>query len=140
MHVRTYATAGRAEFVEYDKQVRKRIPKDRVRDLPSVPGTDGASNDQAVVAERTRWIEEFFVAAFQYLDERMEKQLMHAADGKNTWEREFSKTTCAPLLPNVPAISHLPDSICDLPPAYHECMNLAAKVLITRWIFVCGSV
>ena len=99
MHVRTYATAGRAELVEYDKQVRKRIPKDRLRDLPAVPGTDGVSNDKEVVAERTRWIEDFFVAAFQYLDERMEKRLTYAADGKNTWERDFSKHTCAPLLP-----------------------------------------
>jgi hypothetical protein len=99
MYVRTCATAGRAEFVEYDKQVRKRIPKDRVRDLPAVPGTNGASNDPAVVAERTRWIEAFFVAAFQYLDERMEKRLTYAADGKNTWETEFSKTTYAPLHP-----------------------------------------
>jgi hypothetical protein len=99
VHVRTYAAAGRAELAEYDKQVRKRIPKDRARDLPPVPGTDGASTDPAVVAERTRWIEDFFVAAFQYLDERMSKRLTYAADGKNTWERDFAKTTCDPLLP-----------------------------------------
>ena len=87
--------------MEYDKQVRKRIPKDRVRDLPAVPGMGEGfvSKDPAVVAERTRWIEEFFVAAFQYLDERMSKRLTYAADGKNTWERDFSKNTCAPLLP-----------------------------------------
>ena len=127
--------------MEYDKQVRKRIPKDRVRDLPAVPGTNGASNDPAVVAERTRWIEEFFVAAFQYLDERMEKRLTYAADGKNTWEREFSKTTCAPLPPIVSAISDQPCARFNLRPTtsiprVHEpcCQGANHKVDFRVWV------
>ena len=148
VHVRTYAAAGRAELAEYDKQVRKRIPKDRARDLPPVPGTDGASTDPAVVAERTRWIEDFFVAAFQYLDERMSKRLTYAADGKNTWERDFAKTTCDPLLPPsrtsaAPFVTaHEMQAVCHLHlrPVAGRRRRKNSPMLTTRLAFVCGLV
>ena len=143
-----YAAAGRAELVEYDKAVRKRIPKDRVRDLPAVPATDGVSTDPAVVAERTRWIEEFFVAAFQYLDERMEHRLTYAADGQITWERNFSKTTCAAILPPsrttaTPCVTaHEMQAVCHLHlrPVAGRRRRKNSPMLITRLAFVCGLV
>lgn len=81
------------ELRETYDAVRKKIPKERKQDLPKIPGDSGASTDRVVVAERKRWIEEFFRVAFELLDERMQFRQVGQAGGDNEWETNFARQT-----------------------------------------------
>ena len=84
------------DMAALDAAVRRHVLPENQDNLPTIPASGGASDDQLVIRERSRWIEEYFVLAFHCLDERMKQRKTYAQGSASDvrWDTTFCTKTC----------------------------------------------